>query len=276
MTQPVRGKICVVPSLWPPVLGAVALFGFALVTHAVWPQLLGCALVGLVGASLAGLGRQVPVDVDIELPDRVSVGQSFETKLNVTHRGSGPSRPVVVRHRVIAASGRVPHYATMIGTLAGHESVVVRASRVPRARGVIEASQLEIDAVAPFGFFTRRTVIGVSQRVLVLPASAPAIALPQSAGIRSGVVGAKGGLDAGAVRAWRPGDQVRNVEWRSTARTGRLTVLDREELSAGSLVVALVGRSGQPAFESVVAIATATAVAAVHQGRVVEIVTSHD
>ena len=275
MTQPVPGKVCVVPSLWSPVLGAVGLFAFALVTHAVWPQLLACALVGLVGASLVGMGRQVPVDVDIELPDRVVVGRPFETKLHVTHRGSGPSRPLVVRHRVVAAAGRVPHYATMIGTLAGHESVVVRGSRVPRARGVIETSHLEIDAVAPFGFFTRRTVIAVSQRVLVLPAPAPAIALPQSIGIQSGTAGAAGGLDAGAVRAWRPGDQVRNVEWRSTARTGQLTVLEREELSAGSLVAVLVGTSGVPAFEAVVAVATATAAAALHQGRIVDVVTSH-
>ncbi len=275
MTPPVRGKICVVASLWPPVLGALGLFAFALVSHAVWPQLMACALVGLVGASLVGMGRQVPVDVEIELPDRVVVGRAFETKLRVTHLGSGPSRPLVVRHRVVTAAGKMPHYATMIGTLAGHESVVVRASRVPRARGVIEASHLEIDAVAPFGFFTRRTTIGISKRVLVLPALAPAIALPQSIGIRSGTVGTTGGLDAGAVRAWRPGDQVRNVEWRSTARTGQLTVLDREELSAGSLVAVLVGTSGVPAFESAVAVATATAVAALHQGRIVDVVTSH-
>jgi uncharacterized protein (DUF58 family) len=274
MTQPVPGKVCVVSSLWSPVLGAVGLFAFAVVTHAVWPQLLACALVGLVGASLVGMGRQVPVDVEIELPDRVVVGRPFETRLQVTHRGSGPSRPLVVRHRLATAAGSVPHYATMIGTLAGHESVVVRATRTPRTRGVIETSYIEIDAVAPFGFFSRRAVIEVSQRVLVLPASALAIALPQSIGIRSGTVGATGGLDAGAVRAWRPGDQVRNVEWRSTARTGRLTVLDREDLSAGSLVAVLVGTSGEPAFESALAIATATAVAALHQGRIVDIVTS--
>ena len=274
MTQTAPGKVCVVPSLWSPVLGAVGLFAFALVTHAVWPQLLACSLVGLVGASLVGMGRQVPVDVDIEFPDRVVAGRPFETKLHVTHRGSGPSRPLVVRHRMAAATGRVPHYATMIGTLAGHESVVVRAIRVPRARGLIEASQIEIDAVAPFGFFTRRTVIEVSQRLLVLPASAPAMALPESIGIRSGTVGATGGLDAGAVRAWRPGDQVRNVEWRSTARTGQLTVLDREDLSAGALVVVLVGTSGLPAFESALAVATATAVSALHQGRTVDVVTS--
>jgi len=52
-------------------------------------------------------------------------------------------------------------------------------------------------------------------------------------------------------------------------------VLDREQLSAGSLVALLVGTSGVPAFESAVAIATATAVAALHQGRTVDVVTSH-
>jgi hypothetical protein len=46
-------------------------------------------------------------------------------------------------------------------------------------------------------------------------------------------------------------------------------------LSAGSLVAVLVGTSGMPAFESTVAVATATALAALHQGRVVDVVTSH-
>jgi uncharacterized protein (DUF58 family) len=255
-------------------MGAVGLFAFAAVTHAVWPQILGCALVGLIASSLIAVIRPLPIGVAVELPERLVVGRPFETTLRVTHRGSGVSRPLIVRHRFLRGQGKVPTYATMVGTLAGHEEVVVRAGRTPRARGRIEASQLEIDAVAPFGFFTRRTVIAVARPVVVLPASAPALAVAQVAGVRSGAVGTTNGLDAGAVREWRPGDQVRNVQWRSTARTGRLTVIEREEQSAGVLVVVVVGKTGDAAFETTLATVSATAATAVRQGQPVLVVTS--
>jgi uncharacterized protein (DUF58 family) len=268
------GQLCVVRSLWPPAAAAAGLFGFAYVTHAVWPQLLACALVGLIIASLLGIVRPASVTVDVELPDRVVVGRPFETVLRITHAGSGPSHPLVVRHRILVGRRYVPNYAAMVGALAGHESVVVRAGRTPVTRGVVERSQLEVDAIAPFGFFSRRTVIPLHDPILVLPALAPAVVLPVAPGTQAGTVDRTQGMDAGAVRDWRPGDAVRNVQWRSTARTGRLTVLEREDVAAGALVILVVGRSGDPAFEAVVATACATAVTALHQGQAVVVVTA--
>jgi uncharacterized protein (DUF58 family) len=274
VTRSGHGKLCVAPTLWPPVIGAAGLFSFAVVTHAVWPQLLGCALIGLIASSLFAVARPPHIDVQIELPARVVVGEPFETVLHIRNLGSRPSRPLIVRHRPLAPRRYVRQHATLVGALAGHEEVTVRPGRTPLARGVIEASQLEIDAHAPFGFFSRRTIVAVPGPLFVLPALTPALTLPLAAGARAGVVGRTNGLDVGAVRDWRPGDQVRNVQWRSTARTGRLTVLEREDLSAGSLVVLVVGAAGDAAFEASLATAAATAVSALHQGLAVVVITS--
>jgi uncharacterized protein (DUF58 family) len=71
------------------------------------------------------------------------------------------------------------------------------------------------------------------------------------------------------VRDWRPGDQTRNVQWRSTARTGRLSVLEREQLSGGSLVVLIVGRNGDSTLEAAVSQVASTCSAALRRGSTV-------
>lgn len=74
------------------------------------------------------------------------------------------------------------------------------------------------------------------------------------------------GSDAGAVREWRPGDQVRHVQWRSTARTGRLTVVERDQSAPGSLVVLIAGRSGDPVLEDAISKAATIGNVALRRG----------
>ncbi len=52
------------------------------------------------------------------------------------------------------------------------------------------------------------------------------------------------GLDVRGVREWRPGDAVRHVHWRSTARTGRLTVLEYGEPTVDMFGVLIAGTTG--------------------------------
>jgi hypothetical protein len=66
------------------------------------------------------------------------------------------------------------------------------------------------------------------------------------------------GLDVRGVREWRPGDAVRHVHWRSTARTGRLTVLEYGEPTIGVIGVVFAGWSGESGFEALLATGAAT------------------
>jgi uncharacterized protein (DUF58 family) len=131
---------------------------------------------------------------------------------------------------------------------------------------VLSASEVRIDATAPFGFFSRTMVVRVDRELLVLPVLAPMhsiLASGDGAPIRTG------GTDGGAVREWRAGDQVRNVEWRSTARTGRLTVVERDHATVGPLVVLIAGRSGDMALEAAISKAATLGSMALRRGTAV-------
>ncbi len=66
------------------------------------------------------------------------------------------------------------------------------------------------------------------------------------------------GLDVRGVREWRPGDAVRHVHWRSTARTGRLTVFEYGEPTVETFGVLIAGTRADPRFEAELAIAAST------------------
>jgi uncharacterized protein (DUF58 family) len=249
---PVDARLAVARTAWLPIGCAAALFSVAYVTRAVWPQLLGCALLGLVGASLLAVWRPLRLQVRIDLPDRVVVGKPFETAVVVRNLSGRPARAFVVRHRWLTGRRLVAPHAAFVDGLKARGEIVVRTTRTPVARGVLAASEVRIDATAPFGFFSRYVVVPVSRELLVLPllatASAPRVAGGEGGGASIRTIGA----DAGGVRDWRPGDQARHVQWRSTARTGRLSVLEREQVSGGALVVLIVGRNGEATFEAAI------------------------
>ena len=118
---------------------------------------------------------------------------------------------------------------------------------------------VRVDEFGPFGFFVGRRTTTNPMTLHVGPALAPPVELQRVGGEQPDHTGPMGpGLDVRGVREWRPGDATRHVHWRSTARTGRLTVLEHGEPGIGALGVLAVGRAGEPRFEHAVAVAAAT------------------
>ena len=80
-----------------------------------------------------------------------------------------------------------------------------------------------------------------------------------------------------ALREYVPGDDRRNVHWRTTARTGRLMVRQFEETRRSSLLVLLSTRhddyAGEEDFETAVSIACSLAMDAIQDGREVRFIT---
>ena len=80
-----------------------------------------------------------------------------------------------------------------------------------------------------------------------------------------------------ALRDYVPGDDRRNVHWRTTARTGRLMVRQFEETRRSSLLVLLSTRqddyTGGEDFETAVSIACSLAMDAIQDGREVRFIT---
>lgn len=261
--RPVR--ITVSRSAWLLVCSAGALFAVAALTNSVWPQLLGCVVVGLLVTSLLAVARPLRIEVTTRIPDRVVVAKPFETAITLRNVSRRAARALVVRHSWPTSRTLVAAHATFVGQIDARGEVAMAMTRTPVARGVLSADEVRIDATAPFGLFSRTTVKLVDRELVVLPALATTEAIPAGAGATT----RRQGADVGGVREWRSGDQVRNVQWRSTARTGRLTVAERDHVAPGSMVVLIAGRSGDRALEDAISKAATVGSAALRRGAAV-------
>jgi uncharacterized protein (DUF58 family) len=253
---------------WLFISSAVALFALAALTDSVWPQLLACVVLGFLLTSFLAVARPLRIDVSIEMPDRVVVGKPFDTSILLRNESGRVARALVVRHTWPTSRALVAAHATFVQRIDPHRDLVVATTRTPAARGVLSSSEVRIDATAPFGLFSRAVVVFVDREVLVLPVPAAVESVPAGAG-GYGATARAIGTDAGGVREWRSGDQVRNVQWRSTARTGRLTVVERDQSASGALVVLIAGRSGDPVLESAISKAATVGNVALRRGTAV-------
>lgn len=265
MSPPDPVRIKVARSAWLLVCSVAALFAVAALTDSVWPQLLGCVLLGFLVTSFLAVARPLHLAVTTEVPDRVVVGKPFETTIALRNLSARPARALVVRHSWPTSRTLVAAHATFVDRIDARRDLVIATTRTPAARGVLSASEVRIDATAPFGLFSRTRTELVDRELLVLPVPAPIESIPAGAGGDSAPMRARG-ADAGGVREWRSGDQVRNVQWRSTARTGRLTVVERDHTATGSLVVLIAGHSGDPVLEQAISKATTVASVALRRG----------
>jgi uncharacterized protein (DUF58 family) len=261
-------RITVARSTWLLVLSAAALFVVAGLTDSVWPQLLGCVVLGFLATSFLAVASPLRIDVDVEMPNRVVVGKPFETSIVLRNASKRAARALVVRHSWPTSRTLVAAHATFVDRIDARRELVVATMRTPAARGVLSASEVRIDATAPFGFFSRTLVELIDRELLVLPALAAAESIRAASGGDGALVRASG-TDNGGVREWRSGDQVRNVQWRSTARTGRLTVIERDHVTTGPLVVLIAGPSGDPALEEAISKAATVGSAALRRGTAV-------
>jgi uncharacterized protein (DUF58 family) len=177
--SPTDARLSVARTAWIPFGCALALFGAAYVTRAVWSQLLGCVLLGLLATSFLAVWRPfrpLHLEATIDLPDRIVVGKPFDTVVTVRNLSASPARAFVVRHRWLGGRALVAAHAVFVDGIESHGQFVVRTTRTPVARGVLAASEVRIEATAPFGFFARCLVVPVAREVLVLPAVAAASA----------------------------------------------------------------------------------------------------
>ncbi len=258
-------------NVWPTLGVAALLFLLAAHERLLWPQVLGCALVAMVAVSFFTVVRPLALAVDVEAPARVVVGEPFDMCLRIENPRTLRRRDMVVRCRWRSRRPVAPALSVFVDVEAG--TTVVRVRTAATARGVAGGVDIDIDAAGPFGFFSRVAKYSARHRLVVVPASGRELSVLAGAGRRPGVVpGYLPDVDVRGVRDWRPGDRIGEVHWRSVVRTGRMTVVERDGGSAGSLVVLVVAPADKgkpvvdPRFESALSVAASTAAAALRQG----------
>jgi uncharacterized protein (DUF58 family) len=187
------------------------------------------------------LGR---LRVERRAPRRLNEGETFEVSLAVSHPGRTPRAGLWLEDalgRWLEPRSRPAFLVPLVRrapTTLTYEAMAAK-------RGEHAVGPLLVSARDPVGLFEQRREVGDSAQVLVYPQILP-IAARETTGARSfsgtdagrAAIGGDG-IDFYGVRDYRPGDELRRIDWKATARVGSLTVTEFDQSMAGDLVVAL-------------------------------------
>ena len=266
---------------WAAVCGAALMFAMAIQTQSIWMQVVGSALVGLLGISwLVVIQRRPGLAVSISRPADATVGVPFDVVVRVRNSGRRSSPPLRITSELPAGDGFLAPVTVYVDPVLPGERAVLSVPRVPQRRGAAHHSTIVLEAIAPFGFFTSRQRADMPHGLWVAPRIVTPIDVPTVLGAQVDGSGPMGpGLDVRGVREWRPGDPARHVHWRSTARNGTLAVLHYGEPTVGTigvLVAGAVAGATDPRFETALAIVAATAMRAMDDGVVVVVAIDAD
>lgn len=154
-------------------------------------------------------------------------------------------------------------------TLEPGEETRVTVELIPLRRGVVRFNDLRLLLPDPFGLFQRcRHITAPDATLLVLPRRfpLPPIELPGGAAFKisgeanTNVIGNSG--EFVGLRDYRPGDPLRQIHWKSWARTGRPIVKELEDTHYprfGLIVDTLSTDRDDSRFEDVISVAASFA-----------------
>ena len=157
------------------------------------------------------------------LPAPVFEGDQADIELRLSTKGSarGPARlsGFIGGIEVRAATGLVPR--------AGWKE---RRTLCPLERGPMVATSWVLESSDPLGFFRFRRGGADGEIGLVLPRFTSFASRPQARELEASVSAprAGSGMELFGVREYRPGDPLRRIHWRSSARLGELVVREHE------------------------------------------------
>jgi uncharacterized protein (DUF58 family) len=189
---------------------------------------LGLLLSSIIVSGVLSETSLRAVRVERRLPGAASVGA--QALVGLVARNDKPRAPSVgleLRER----GGDVAGNALLLLLAAGRtEEAWYRFT--PARRGLHRFEQIEVVTRAPFGLFEKSRPLQAPAELVVFPRRIPPP--PQQArrlardGERS--TGRAGhGLEVHALRDHRPGEDVRSIHWRSSARAGKLIGIEREQ-----------------------------------------------
>ncbi|MFA5786635.1 MAG: DUF58 domain-containing protein [Actinomycetota bacterium] len=216
----------------------------------------GWLLVGTAGVlALLVVGIRAPalqcrgVEVERTICREVIAGSPIPVSYRLRrHRRSG-AHLIVLEDRMCGAAGR-----TLVPRVPGRASAQATSVLPAAHRGVYAGGPIILSSGAPFGFAQAHVRLEVPGCLTVLPAFETLGGLPFLEGSGEGdpaPTSVRGpGHEFHAVREYRPGDSLRNVHWRTTARTGTLMVREFEKERPARALVVVHGSATGPSFGS--------------------------
>ncbi|MFM7320691.1 MAG: DUF58 domain-containing protein, partial [Armatimonadota bacterium] len=171
-------------------------------------------------------------------------GKPFDLRTRLTSRGGMPQAGVSLREELPAAFREVGDPSGPMDWWDGREgerAIVVE----PLVRGVHRFTTVRVDGSDPLGLFFFEADLPCASQVVVHPAPLPGFERgawgggPIGVRERDGTARRGEGLEFHGVRDYRPGDSRRRVHWRTSAKRGRLAVVEFEKAFRQDLLLAI-------------------------------------
>lgn len=229
---------------------------------------MGVTLLVAAGVAVVLAGRQTDLDVSRRvIPERVTADAEAVSELTITNTGRKPFGSSVARERIAGRFAAVP-----LSGLEPGETVTVQHVLPTDRRGVFDVGPLVVPRGDPIGL-ARRGAIGDDVGQLIVHPTTHEI-VPFVARRRRDLEGAPsgeaaaGGITFSNLREYVPGDDVRLVHWRSSARTDQLLVRHNIDVHRPRTCVILDTKASQyrgDGFEDAVRVAASIVVAAIRR-----------
>ncbi len=160
-------------------------------------------------------------------PSRIGAGEQTTVTLRLTNLSRLPTSVLLVEDQLPRALGTAPRFV-LDRLPAGQQRAVAYRVR-SRIRGIWRVGPLSVRLADPFGFCELARSFAASDRLVVTPAITPLPSFRVPGDRTSGGEGLAAALALGSdddvgTRPYREGDDLRRVHWRTTARTGELSV----------------------------------------------------
>ncbi len=205
------------------------------------------AVLFLIPLASFVVGRVLMRGLIVRRSPVASCGEGERTKVTLTVENTGrlPKMFLRVSDKLPASLQLVGDAAPLILQLSAGESTDISYTIEAQKRGAYALGPTLVSSTDPLGFYPHVETLPSSSEMLVYPA---VLALRQLAATGNGTWGQReqdstgargGGLDFHGVRDYQPGDELRRVHWRTTARTGKLAVMEYTQGAASNILVAL-------------------------------------
>ena len=214
------------------VFAAVAMWALAYVVAGTAMYLFAYGIVLLLGLSFVIAPRNLKLEGDRSgLFPRVTAGDRLDVR--VALRAKRSVSTFLLEERVperLGSTVKVPVTRLPKGRSVEHQ-YTLRAAR----RGVYQVGPLVAVASDPLGLSERETVVAESFELLVHPrielvSDRPLTRSFEDPPIRPPVSRPwPSGMEFYGMREYRPGDDVRKIVWKATARTGRVMIQEAEQ-----------------------------------------------
>ncbi|HPQ80612.1 MAG TPA: transglutaminaseTgpA domain-containing protein [bacterium] len=206
------------------------------------------------------------IEAEATLPDQIFAGDSVILKVKIRNRSPLPAFGIAA----VTRSTRTP-----LGDIGSRSSLEAAIPYRFTRRGITDVTDLCLELSFPFNLFVKRRAIAV-KRTAVLPRLIQISGKPRMQEAASEEVPKRGrgmGDELWGIREFRPGDDLRLISWKLSAKAGRTLVREFADMVGDRVTVRAQGRPFGDAAEMNISEAASTARFFIDEGAEVRLVT---